>query len=151
LKELKKYLDDTFSVNLAMEARASASNVRRGAGIFSASKAIDGDPETYWAADDSVTRASIALDFRKSAEINAVLIQEDIALGQRVKSFSVEAMLNGAFAEVAKGTTIGNRRIVRFGTIQTQHLRVSIEARACPLISNIEVYKDPEIIEVPVM
>lgn len=52
--------------------------------------------------------------------LNAVLIQEYIPLGQRVKAFSVEAFIDNRWIEIAAGTTIGNRRIVRFDTITTE-------------------------------
>ncbi len=41
--------------------------------------------------------------------------------------------------------TVGNRRIVRFETITTEKLKINITAKAGPLISNIEVYRIPEI------
>ena len=142
LMELKKYLDDAFSVNLAGGAAATATNTRgRDYGV---GNAIDGDPDTYWAADDDVLNASIELDFGKPTEINAVLIQEYIPLGQRVKSFSIEALVDDAFDQMATGTTIGNRRIVRFSAITAEKLKISFDANACPLISSIEVYKVPE-------
>jgi len=74
-------------------------------------------------------------------ECNAVLIQEYIPLGQRVKAFSVEAFIDNRWIEIAAGTTIGNRRIVRFDTVITSQLRFNFDAKACPLISNIEVYR----------
>jgi alpha-L-fucosidase len=143
LTELKTYLDEAFSVNLAEKASAKATNTRGRA--YSAQKAIDGDLGTYWATDDDVLAASLELDFGEPTEINAVLIQEYIPLGQRVRSFSIEALVNDAFDQVATGVTVGNRRIVRFKTVATEKLKININAKACPLISNIEVYRIPEI------
>ena len=79
--------------------------------------------------------------------MNAVLIQEYIPLGQRVRSFAVEAFVGDRFAEVATGVTIGNRRIVKFESITTDKLKISIVAKACPLISHIEVYRVPDLVE----
>ena len=145
LAELKKYLDDAFSVNLAEGASARAANTRGRA--YGEKKAVDGDPGTYWAADDDVLSASIEVDFGRPVEINAVLLQEYIPLGQRVRSFSIEVQVEGEFDPVAAGVTVGNRRIVRFKTISTEKLKINFEAKACPLISNIEVYRVPETIE----
>jgi alpha-L-fucosidase len=142
LAELKQYLDDSFSVNLAEGTSARAANTRGRA--YGAKKAVDGDPATYWAAADGVLNTSIELDFGEPTEMNAVLIQEYIPLGQRVRSFSIEALRDDSFDQVATGTTVGNRRIVRFKTISTEKLRITFEAKACPLISNIEVYRVPE-------
>jgi len=57
----------------------------------------------------------------------------------------IAALVNDAFDQVATGVTVGNRRIVRFKTVATEKLKININAKACPLISNIEVYRIPEI------
>jgi alpha-L-fucosidase len=145
LKALRSYIDKAFSNNLACGAVAAATNTRNDAKMYDASYAIDGDPETYWATDDDVTQASVTIDFGKKIEVNAVLLQEYIALGQRVKSFAVDVLTDNGFTTVATGATIGNRRILRFEIHKTQKTRISITAKACPLISNIEVYLVPEI------
>jgi alpha-L-fucosidase len=145
LTELKKYVDEAFSIDLAENASVKATNVRGKS--FSAQNTIDDDPETYWATDDDVPNASLEIDFGNPVEMNALLIQEFIKLGQRVRSFSIEAFIGDHFNEVASGVTIGNRRIVRFDKVTTQKLRIKIEAKACPLISHIEVYRIPEIRE----
>lgn len=143
LMELKAYLDEAFSLNLAENASASATQER--GKIFSAKKTIDGNPKTYWATDDDVLNVSIELDFGQPKDINALLIQEYITLGQRVKSFSIEALHENKFEQIATGVTIGNRRIVKFNTVTTQKLKINISAKACPLISNLEVYFVPEL------
>ncbi len=147
LMELNKYLDEAFALDLAKTASVKATNTR--GKTFSAQKATDGDPETYWATDDGVLEASLELGFGKPAVVNAVLFQEFIPLGQRVKSFSVSAYVNDTFEQVAEGVTVGNRRIVRFKTVKTQRLKINFEAKACLLISNIEVYRVPDLIEPP--
>jgi len=142
LAELKNYLDKAFSLNLAEEASAKAANTRGRA--YRAKNAIDDDPGTYWATDGDVLNASIELDFGRPTEFNAVLIQEYIPLGQRVRSFSIEALVNDSFDQVAAGVTVGNRRIVRFEAVTAEKLRIHLTAKAGPLISNIEVYRVPD-------
>ena len=87
------------------------------------------------------------ISFVDETKMNAVLIQEHIALGQRVKGFSIEVGSGEGFREVASGTTIGNRRILRFDMVAASELRINIRAKACPIISNIEVYATPEVLE----
>ena len=96
-----------FAVNSAGKANAKASNVRGNSKQFDADKAIDGNKETYWATDDDVTKASLTIDLGKPTTFNRFLVQEYIRLGQRVKAFTVEALVNGNWNEVTKGTTIG--------------------------------------------
>ncbi|MFC2157290.1 alpha-L-fucosidase [Acidobacteriota bacterium] len=138
LKELRDYLDKSFALNLADKAKIKATNTR--AGRYSARKTIDSDPDTYWATDKNILDASIEIDFGELIELNTVFIQEYIPLGQRAKSFSVDAFINGKFMEVTTGTTIGNRRIVKFDSVTTRKLKINLTARASLLISNIEVY-----------
>ena len=69
------------------------------------------------------------------------VLQEYIKLGQRVKSFTVESFHDGAWHPLAEGTTIGYKRILKIDPAQAEKIRVNITAaRACPLISNVELY-----------
>lgn len=141
LIEFKNYRESAFGTNLAVDARITASNSR--GEIYSAKKAGDNDPDTYWATEDKITTASLELTFDQAIEINALLLQEFIALGQRVKFFKVEALLGENYQEIAKGVTIGNRRILKFDTVNTSSIKVTFEAKACILISNLELYLIP--------
>lgn len=57
----------------------------------------------FFAADDDVTDASLTINFGKPTCFNRFLAQEYIRLGQRVKAFTVEALVDGNWKEVAKG------------------------------------------------
>lgn len=100
--------------------------------------------ETCRATDDEVNRTFIKIDPCNQMEVNAILLQEYIRLGQRVRSFSVEVWYDDTYTEASTGTTIGNRRIVRFDSVNTDRIRINIEAKASLLISNIEIYCVPE-------
>ena len=88
------------------------------------------------------------------------MAQEYIALGQRVKSFSLEALVNGKWVQLRDQrapegktglTTIGYKRIIPLNGstqnsysgqgIQAKALRVTIEdAKACPLLKSVAIY-----------
>jgi alpha-L-fucosidase len=141
LQGWKKMLDAAFSNNLAAGARASADTWRGKSKTYAASGVTDGDPETYWATDDHVTDGALEISLGKPGKVNYILIQEYIRLGQRVKSFVVEAKKDKEWEKIAEGTTIGHKRILALNGTETSALRVRITgAKACPLISNIEVY-----------
>ncbi len=141
---------EAFAENLAEKAKAGASNVRGNARKFGASRTIDNDKDTYWATDDAVTKASLTLDFGRPTTFNRFLVQEYIRLGQRVKSFTVEALVEGNWKEVAKATTIGYKRILCFSTITATKLRLNItDSKSCPLISAIGVYHAPQLLDPP--
>ncbi len=140
----------SFAVNLAKKKKAEASNVRGNAKKFGAAKAIDGDKDTYWTTDDSVTTASLTIDLGKPTLFNRFLVQEYIRLGQRVKAFTVEALINGNWKELAKATTIGYKRILRFTGVEATKVRFNITgSKSCPVISNIGIYSAPVFLNPP--
>jgi alpha-L-fucosidase len=143
LQGLKAYLDAAFTDDYTDQATAGASNIR--SGIYSAANSIDSDPETFWATEDSVHDATLVITFNEPTKINAILLQEYIALGQRITSFSIEARRDTQFEKVGQGTTIGNRRIIRFDPVETPEIRIKFQAKACLVISNVEVYRTPEL------
>jgi alpha-L-fucosidase len=62
-------------------------------------------------------------------------------LGQRVKSFTVEVNKENTWEQVAAASTVGYKRILRLDGIKTDKVRINITAsKACPVISNVEVY-----------
>jgi alpha-L-fucosidase len=137
----KKLLDNAFGNNLALGKKTSADNIRGGLGKYGARNVTDGDKETYWATDDDVTRASLIIDLGKKKEINYIFVQEYIKLGQRVRRFDVEIEKDGQWEKVAASTTIGYKKILRLSPVSTSKVRINITgARACPLISNVEIY-----------
>lgn len=141
LKEWRAMIDEAFGNNLAETASASATNFRGDVELYSASKAIDGDSQTYWATDDDVTNASIEIDLGREQPIKYIVLQEYIALGQRVKSFYVDAEYDGEWKTISEGTTIGHKRILPLDNVSARRVRVNIRAsKACPLMSNIAVY-----------
>ena len=120
----KKMIDEVFKDNLVDKAR-----VRR---------------------DGLVT----TVDFRKPVAFNRFLAEEDIALGQRVKKFTLEAFVDGewqplvdALAEQGDGlTTIGHRRIICFPAVTASKLRFTVtDTKAEPVIKKIGAYLAPEI------
>jgi alpha-L-fucosidase len=141
LKNWKKLIDKTFSLNLAAKVKVTANNYRGKSKIYAASNVTDGDKETYWATNDNVINAYLEIDLGKSQKINYVVIQEYIKLGQRIKSFDIEIWKNNSWVSAIKGTTIGYKRIVEISPVETRKIRINFtEAKACPVISNVEIY-----------
>jgi len=141
LKGFKHILDSVFKNNLAVEAHFSASNTRLNSGFFSPDNLHDNSLETFWATDDGVTQARVELKFPKPIRPHYVVLQEYIALGQRVKSFTLEAWTGKSWKSVFQSTTIGYKRIAVLPDIVTDKLRLIIhDSRACPVLSEIAVY-----------
>lgn len=137
----KKLIDERFRTNLALNKPAKASSVRGNSPVYEASLVTDGNKETYWATNDLEIAGNLEIDLGETKVINYVLIQEYIRLGQRVKNFSVEVEIDGSWKEVAQGTTIGHKRILKIEPVESQKVQIVIkDSKACPVISNVEVY-----------
>ena len=149
---LKNQLAKDFAVNLAKGKKVTATDIRGNSSDYGANKVNDDDPETYWTTNDSITKASIIIKFDAPTTLNRILLQEYIPLGQRVKKFRVEAEINGKWEELDSQTTIGYKRILRLKTVEASKIKVSIiDAKAAPLISNIELYNAPNLLVAPVL
>jgi len=139
-----------FAENLAEGKKVEASNTRGNSRKYKGGNVTDGNPDTYWATDDGVIEASLEIDFGSPTTLNRFLVQEDIRLGQRVKEFTLEALSDGEWKDIAHETTIGCKRILRFHNVTADKLRFTIlDSKACPVISNIEVYKAPKVLVEP--
>lgn len=148
--EFGKAVKEAFAVNLAENKKATASNVRGNNKKFGVDNAVDNDKNTYWATDDNANTASLTIDLEKPTRFNRFLAQEYIRLGQRVKAFTLEALVDGGWQEVANATTIGYKRILVFPGVTATKIRFNItNAKACPVISNIGVYNAPQILTAP--
>jgi alpha-L-fucosidase len=135
-------LKKEFETDLAKGKKASATSTR-GKGYI-ASNVNDGNPETYWATDDTRTTGALIIDLGKKTEVNRILIQEYIKLGQRVGEYKVEAYIDGEWKPVIDGTTIGRKIIRKFPLINTEKIKIIInKSKACPVISNIELFRSP--------
>jgi alpha-L-fucosidase len=142
LLAFKELREREFENDLAKDKKVSSSG-DRGRG-FRPSNVNDGDPETFWAQPDGITEAEIVIDLGEETEVNRILIQEYIKMGQRVQEFIVEALTGEEWKQLVEGTTIGYKVIRKFPVIRTSRIKVTVrKAKACPLISNIELYRAP--------
>lgn len=146
---LAKTVKEAFAVDLAKHKKVLASNTR--GKNYGPERALDGNKNTYWATVDQVQEASLTIDLGQPSSFNRFLVQEYIALGQRVKSFKIEALLaDGTWKELDRQTTIGYKRILVFPTVRASKLRFTIlAAKSSPVISNIGVYLAPQVLTPP--
>jgi alpha-L-fucosidase len=141
LQGFKQLLDSVFANNLAEEASVKASGYRGKSKKYAPKNLTDENKETYWATDDKEETGWFEIDFGKPQTVSYVLLQEYIKLGQRVKSFSVDAWKDNKWQQISEGTTIGYKRIIQIDPVTTQKIRVNIlDSKACPVLSNVEVY-----------
>jgi alpha-L-fucosidase len=142
LMGFRDLLKKEFAEDVARGAKISVTS-KRGKS-FDGSNINDGNPETFWATKDSQTSGDIIIDLGTEKEINRIILQEHIKLGQRVQEFRVSAFINGGWKPLIEGTTIGYKVIRKFPVEKTSKIKVTIsKSKACPVISNIELYRAP--------
>ena len=85
---------------------------------------------------------TIELNLKGRQAFDVLSLQEDIRKGQRVEKFVFEVWVNGRWVEVASGTTIGYKRLLKFPAVASERVRLRIlSSRLQPVISKIGLYK----------
>jgi beta-glucanase (GH16 family) len=148
LKELGTVLRATFANNLAQGAKVSASAWLEG---HAPELIADGDKNTYWATSDGVIMAELVIEMTAPQTFNRAMLEEYIAVGQRIEQFALEAAdANGEWREVARGTTVGHKRLLRFDEVTAQRVRVRIlGSRVSATLSNFSLFYEPPFVTAP--
>ena len=142
LQGFRELLDTEFRTNLALNKKVTATSHRGDDKRYAANHITDGYKDTYWSTNDEVLTGSLEIELEKNQSIKYVVLQEDVRLGQRIKAFSIDVLQGDQWESVVRATTIGYKRILRLEhPVQAEAIRINIlDAKACPVISNVEVY-----------
>ena len=123
INEFKNYLNTTFSTGFFKDKNTSWVNVNNG--------------------------KSKEYKLSSSKQINVLVIQEDISKGQRVEKFSIQyfddvssSYKDVTLAPISKKTeTIGYKRIIKFNTVTTDKIKITINETRLPAnIASVNVY-----------
>ena len=141
--KFRQLVNAELKTNLVKGLKPEVSTVR--GKKWNASKMTDGKYDTYWATPDGVTEGTITFRFKAPQRMNRMMLQEYIPLGQRVKSFVVEALDQDGHWQTVKmneeTTTIGYKRLLRFETVSSTAIRIRIlDARGPLCINEVGVY-----------
>ena len=138
LRGLNDYIQTTFDENLAKESKIEVESSRV---KYKPELMIDEDLESFWASPKFSNSNTIDLKFDKKIQFDILEISEPIKYGQRIKSFEISVETNSGWKKIFEGSTIGNRRLVRFNALKTSKVRIKIKnSKAEPLISNIGLF-----------
>jgi alpha-L-fucosidase len=146
--KLAQKIKEDFAEDLAKKVKVETSN-SRGKG-FEAKQVLNDQKNSYWAASDGQIQNSLTFTFSQPTAVNRFLAQEHIALGQRIKSFSLEGHIDGKWQMITEGTTIGHKRILRFAEVKVSALRLNIlDAKACPTLAKVSIFNAPKLVVSP--
>ncbi len=85
---------------------------------------------------------SLEICFEKTENLNHIILQEDLARGQRVLEYSVEGFSQGKWTELSRGSSVGNKKIDYFAAKPVDKVRVTfLKYKDTPEIENFAVYK----------
>ena len=139
LVSFRSILNESFTTNLALQGRASASSSLP---THSANNVIDDDENTYWAAEPDKRTAAIEIGFEGAKAFDRILLQEPIRFGQRISGFKLQVLHRHSWQTIAQGTTIGYKRILRIPAVRADSVRLLItSAISSPAISKIGLFK----------
>lgn len=140
LMSLKNKINRVFDENLAHRAKLKLKSSQK---PMENSILLDNKRDSYIELDYSNDR--IVLEFDNEVTANLIVVQEAIQKGQHIKGFDVEVLENDQWKTIYSGTTIGNKRIVRFETQNINAIAFKVkDFRAMALISEMGLYLDPD-------
>lgn len=81
------------------------------------------------------------IKFDKDQPVNHVVLQEEIAMGERVRSFRIEARVERKWRIICEGSAIGHKYIIKFEEVPVDRIKLIIdESIDTPLINNFSVF-----------
>ena len=139
LYELNNYIRNTFSNNFLMESKMYFNDTSH-----PINKLIDNKISTMCPFKTKLNNV-IEISLNENKIVDIFKISENINLGQRVKKFRLEALVNDIWVTIEEGTTIGSKRLIKFDPIEIKKLKFTIiDSKDIPMISEIGIYKSYE-------
>ena len=84
----------------------------------------------------------LVITFDKPTSVNRVILQEDIANGERVLKYTLKGQMNGEWVDLTTGSCIGHKHIERFDAQTLEAIKLTIEeSKANPQIKNFAVFE----------
>jgi alpha-L-fucosidase len=143
LREFRELRDaflqrDVLDGNMAV----NASSVREGDEVlYGPANVLDNSSTTYWAVDPLQTTGALEVSLNGTYTVDAFIVQEHIALGQRIGGYTIDGFAGGAWQMLVNGTSMGYKRIdklVKGVDVERIRLRIT-QANATPLVQALQV------------
>lgn len=132
----KALIDQTFANNLLKGATVQGTNGKETNALF------DSQYKTYWMSGKGDSTATLEFTLETPAQFDVLLLQENIAIGQRIERFVLEYQSEGEWKKAAEGTTVGYKRLIRFDPVRAQRVRLRIlSSRLEPTLSEIGLFR----------
>jgi len=132
----KNIIDQTFKTNLLKGAKISSVN-----GI-NTKALLNSNLQNYWTTKSKDSTAVIEFNLPKPQTFDVLSLQENITIGQRIEKFNLEYFNGTNWEQIAEGTTVGAKRLIRFKPVTAQKVRLNItSSRLNPTLTAVGLYK----------
>ncbi len=92
-------------------------------------------------AETSGLGQELTIKLNKKTKVNQIVLQEDIAVGERIRKFVLEAKTKNGWQFIFEGTVIGHKFIHKFDILEVNAVRLKIsESMGEPQIKNFKIY-----------
>ena len=141
LPDLRHDEDPELGKDVAMYRPVNASGIRGTTREFGAEKALDGNPNTYWATDNGTTPATFEVDMEGPVVVGAAEICEAAGFEGRVLEYKIEGQVDSDWKLLSQGTTVGKRKLDRFPKETVWKVRLTIvKMKDYPAIKKFGLY-----------
>ena len=150
LMKLVGKVREDFSQKIPLEGSNLSATSENGV-EYAVENLLNPEMETSWNPAPGEESASVTITFDEVRIFNRFLVQENISLGQRVKSFELEIQNeNSEWKSIAMETTIGYKRILRLPDAKAKAVKFTIhESKDSPVISHLAFYNAPKLLLPP--
>jgi len=139
LGAFREWIDESFSDNLLSGAALTLSGAQEGT---QPEQVIREERDQPCTAQDGNSGLSLLAEFPEARTFNNLLMEEVLEAGQRISAFVLEAWQDEAWAVVADGRTVGRKRVLPFGDVTTEKVRLHIsESRDAATLKFVGLYK----------
>lgn len=81
------------------------------------------------------------ISFNKATPVNHIVLEEDYRYGHRIRNYTIKGKINNKWEVIAKGSSVGRKKIDAFATQNVTALKLTIDAHVnTPLIRTLKVY-----------
>ncbi len=129
LETVGRRIRETYGINLLEGARGPR-------------EILDGDNKTGVLAKGS--NRQLVITVPGPVTVNRFVIQESVTThSERIEAHALDALVNGEWKEIAAGTNVGYKRILRFPPVTSNSFRIRIlQSRLVPAISEVSAHFD---------
>lgn len=139
LRGWRQLLNQTFREGYRRKTAVRASSQARGTEAGNLTKK---SPDGAWSPSAGEFPAWLEFTLERTSPFDCLEISEDITRGQRIEEFSLEAWLEGKWTEIARGTTVGYKRLLTFAPVTANRVRLVIrQSRDVPRVRRVNFYK----------